>query len=310
MTVEATASPAKLRKHASEFEKAWVNFGRNFLALGEKVIAAADDGVSVDDLIGETGLTAARSTAYAAAKATRLWRVFEPFASPARIVLDCESQFRDFPADLELDSREARKIVKLIERDIEPDKRGQHRPTREQLKPIIAATVGLRGFGPEKRKPQAAAESRLPEATAEPPMRTSTAEPPRPGVPDAPALDTSPGMFGRGPHLTEDREEILLPVKAAAIDGSSVDEWNGQPNPYAQQLHYVNNMVRALLAQHLGEGDKPFRKALARLLLQLELDIEADANPAGGTGQERSKGGCMLDGRTHREMPKAARRAK
>ena len=70
--------------------------------LGETVVSAQDDGVSVDDLIADTGLTAARSTAYGAAKATRLWRVFAPFAEPARIVLDCESQFRDFPADLEL----------------------------------------------------------------------------------------------------------------------------------------------------------------------------------------------------------------
>ncbi len=146
--------------------------------------------MSVDDLIAVTGLTAARSTAYAAAKATRLWRIFEPFAAPAGIVLDCESQFRDFPAELDLTPPEARKIVKLIERDIEPDKRGQHRPTREQLKPIIAATVGLRGIGPEKRKAHQA-ESRLQEATAETPMRTATADPPM----EAPEA----GMFARGP---------------------------------------------------------------------------------------------------------------
>ena len=200
VTVEAAASPAKLRKHASDFEKAWVILGRNFLALGETIIAAQKDGVSVDDLIAETGLTAARSTAYAAAKATRLWRVFEPFASPARVVLDCESQFRDFPADLQLEGREARKIVNLIERNIEPNKRGQRRPTREQLKPILAGTIGPRGIGPEKRPPAGhktnQAESRpsdLPgqaklfaqEPSADPPRRTATADPPMQAPPTA-----------------------------------------------------------------------------------------------------------------------------
>ena len=166
-------APAARRKHANSFERAWLNCGRSFLALGETVIAAQGEGLSVNDLIADTGLTAARSTAYAAAKATRLWRVFEPLAKPASIVLDCENQFRDFPADLDLQSGEARKIVRLIEKDIEPDKRGQRRPTREQLKPIIAATVGLRGIGPEKRKPQPAAESHDQETPAEPPMETA-----------------------------------------------------------------------------------------------------------------------------------------
>jgi hypothetical protein len=213
----------------ANFEKAWLSFGRNFLALGETVIRAEEAGLSVDALIAATGLSAARSTAYAAAKATRLWKVFEPFASPARIVLDCESQFRDFPADLELSTPEARKIVKLIERDTEPDKRGQHRPTREQLKPIIAATVGLRGFGPEKRKPQPRdnqAESRLQEPTAEMPSRTSTAEPPM----EAP--ETSPGMFGRGVEQAawEDSGETQEERLGAAFRGQApliIDEYDG-----------------------------------------------------------------------------------
>ena len=150
VTIEASAS--ERRELTADFEKAWMAFGRNFLVLGETVLHAEEAGMSVDDLIAVTGLTAARSTAYAARKATKLWRIFQPFAEPAGILLDCESQFRDFPADLDLTPPEARKIVKLIEKEVEPDKRGQHRPTREQLKPIIAATVGLRRHRPRERE--------------------------------------------------------------------------------------------------------------------------------------------------------------
>ena len=158
--------------------------------------------MSVDDLIAVTGLTAARGTAYAARKATKLWRVFQPFAESAGIVLDCESQFRDFPADLDLTPPEARKIVKLIEKEIEPDKREQRRPTREQLKPIIAATVGLRGIGPEKRKAQPATESH-------------DQEPDEPK--QAAAESHGPGMFGRPMQVHGDpsawREALQSPAE-------------------------------------------------------------------------------------------------
>jgi hypothetical protein len=188
VTVEATGSE---RKFAAAYEKAWNEFGRCFLTLGTVVLEARDAGISVERLTAITGLNASRTAAYQAARATELWRVFQPFAQPAKVVLDCESVYRDFPADLKASPSEARKIVKLIEREIEPDKRGNHRPTREQLRPIIAKTVGLRGLGPEKVKPQRRPEH-LQELSAEVPSRTSTAETP------SGALD--PGMFARGPQ--------------------------------------------------------------------------------------------------------------
>ena len=92
--------------------------------------------------------------------------------------------------------------MKLIERDTEPDKRGQHRPTREQLKPIIAATVGLRGIGPEKKRKGELGETK--------PHHAETEAADRETIP-------GPGMFARGPqpiavgHLTEDQEEDPRP---------------------------------------------------------------------------------------------------
>jgi hypothetical protein len=251
VTVEATGS--ERRKLTADFEKAWLALGRNFLVLGETVLRAEEGGMSVDDLIAVTGLTAARSTAYAARKATKLWRIFQPFAEPAGIVLDCESQFRDFPAELDLDPREARKIVKLIERDTEPDKRGQHRPTREQLKPIIAATVGLRGIGPEKRKPtHNQAESRLQEPSAEMPMRTSTADMPM----EAP--DTRPGMFGRGVEQAawEDSGETQEARLGAAFRGPLFPHCDTIDQACCVLRSWILGLTRQFPAEDLSDLDE------------------------------------------------------
>ena len=201
--------------------------------------------MSVDDLIAVTGLTAARSTAYAARKATKLWRIFQPFAEPAGIVLDCESQFRDFPAELDLTPPEARKIVKLIEKEVEADKRGQHRPTREQLKPIIAATVGLRGIGPEKRKAaHNQAESRLQEPTAKVPSE---------------APEARPGMFGRGPES--------IATGRLQMYGDPSEFIDPQTRP-VDHIYVIRTAIQKALAMHLGAGDEEFRRELRAMLYE------------------------------------------
>ena len=80
---------------------------------------------------------------------------------------------------------------------------------------------------------------------------------------------------------------ILRGQKTA--DGSDPGYWNGQPDPYARRLRGVAEIVRRLVALHLGQapGHVEFRASLSRLLHSLAAEISGESTLLHGLTNSR-----------------------
>jgi hypothetical protein len=234
-----------------DVRRSYDGFCRHFLELGEKFEAIRDQEAygescaTFDQWIKSEGY--GHSIVYGSMKAARLYRLMEPTLKPRKISLDCESHYRDIPADVT--PKEAKaiagKIVELVDGASDAAKL-----TRQQVKAAVDAV--------RKKVPA-----------------------PRPDVPES--IEAEIAAIRPNDETITPPSETRGPVGEAAavsgkyadveslIDGSDPNYWNGQPCIYARELRAVNSMVRATWSQHAECAE--FRDRLASLLSSLALEI-------------------------------------
>jgi hypothetical protein len=303
-----------------DFRRSYQSCLHRFLELGDKAAAIRDQEAygelceTFDDWIRSEGF--GHTFVYDCIKAARIFRLTAPLAEPLKIVLNRESHYRDFPADVE--AREAKKIIARLEHDVQPGEDGMRRPTAKQVKAAVSAVCGANGIGAEKKKP-AAARPDVPESIED--EIAAVEKPYGPAEPRAPRLASEtitgdyrevvadgppePDQDARLEAVTKDatmmisldkghRRNTLADIARsqewldilrgpAPSDGSDPNYWNGQPNRHARQLAGLAAIVRRLAAWTQpgppgveGTGSSP-RQDLVTLLHGLAVEISGES---------------------------------
>ena len=209
-----------------DFRRSYQSCMHSFLELGDKAAAIRDQEAygelcdTFDDWIRSEGF--GHTFVYDCMKAARIFRLTAPIAEPLKIVLNRESHYRDFPADVE--AREAKKIIARLEQDVEPGDDGMRRPTAKQVKAAVSAVCGPNGIGPEKKKP-AATRPDVPESIEE--EIAAVEKPYVPAEPQVPRL---------APETITGEYCEVQPAKVA---------WEGKLEIWAEDLHAFRSEVAA-----------------------------------------------------------------
>jgi hypothetical protein len=227
----------------------------SFLELGEKAAAIREQEAygelcdTFDDWIKSEGF--GHTFIYDCMKAARIFRLTAPIAEPLKIVLNRESHYRDFPADVE--QREAKKIIARLEQDVEPGEDGVRRPTAKQVKAAVNAVCGPNGIGPEKKK-TAAARPDVPDSI-EPEIVDRT-------EPSAELLDSGQSFSPKAPRLAPD----TITSEYCEVQPAKV-AWEGKLEIWAEDLHAFRSQVATMflpLFQQHGH-DQDFLVAAAKV---------------------------------------------
>ena len=315
-----------LARCESEFERSGRKALEGFVAMGRALREIRDSRLyrrthSTFEayLADRCGLR--KTSGYELIDGATAYELAQPIAAKLNMRFTAAAQLRPL-AKVE-SKTEMQDVLRRAAKKIEPDRHGDKVPTMAGLEEAVRDSTATVDYTPEQLRKDA--QQRRWEETD----RQRQAKAAESLGAHLEQDEPSPGMFARGPESIatgrlQVHEEALAQSLATIgdsdfwhrvlsgpipIDGSDPDAWNHKQTGYARILHGINTIVRTAWAQHLGQGDdvKAFRKDLAHLMLQLELDIESDADPAGGTAGGKSKGGCLLDGREWKEMPAAAR---
>ena len=128
-----------------DFRRSYESLQHRFLELGDKAIAIREQEAygesceTFDQWIKSEGY--GHTFVYGAMKAARLYRLMAPTLEPRQITLDCESHYRDIPADVTPKQAEkiAAKLVELVNGDVRSAADTRPRVTRQQVKAAVAA---------------------------------------------------------------------------------------------------------------------------------------------------------------------------
>lgn len=250
-----------------DFRRSYKSCQHAFLELGEKATAIRDqEAFNAEEDYGEKFETFdewikangyGHTFVYDCMKAARLYRLMAPCLEPRKITLDCESHYRDIPADVT--PKQAKAIAAaLIEILPEGD---APRVTRQQVKAAVAAV---------RPKPAAA---RAAEEDAEPPPAKVTIQQnewvdPREPEPPAPRLAPE--------SITGEYREVV------ACEDDRRFEWNGKKEVWANDLHAFRDGILQTLAPMFDRHghDKDFLYALAMLLHDLSVEAKYREPPA------------------------------
>jgi hypothetical protein len=163
MTVHAKSakilSGKECRALLEDFRRCYETCMHSFLELGEKAATIREQEAygetceTFDDWIRSEGF--GHTFIYDCMKASRLYRLMAPTLDPKKITLDCESHYRDIPADVT--AKEAKAIASELVKLAGTDTDGTPKVTRRQVKEAVAAV----------RPKPAAARSDVPESIEE-----------------------------------------------------------------------------------------------------------------------------------------------